>query len=115
MPKRFCLDCRQLFPAPKGRSRCPVCQAALEARMNARSKGNTTRRGLGWKHQQRVRAEISADMLCWICGRPGMASDPITADHEVPRAQGGGDGPLRPAHRSCNSRRGARLRGGHDG
>ncbi|MDH6111932.1 5-methylcytosine-specific restriction endonuclease McrA [Kitasatospora sp. MAP12-15] len=110
MPKRFCLDCKVLFDARTGRSRCPTCQAALEARMNARPKANTTRRGLGWAHQQRRRAEVSADMRCWICGQPGSEGDPITADHEVPRAQGGGDSPLRPAHRSCNSRRGAQQR-----
>lgn len=107
MPKRFCLDCKALFAASTGRSRCPTCQAALESRMNARPKGNTTRRGLGWKHQQRVKQEITPDMVCHLCGQPGTADDPITADHTVPRSQGGADSPLRPAHRSCNSRRGA--------
>jgi 5-methylcytosine-specific restriction endonuclease McrA len=111
MPKRFCLDCKQLFAASTGRSRCPTCQAALEARMAARPKTrSTTARGLGWSHQKRKRAQISADMACWICGQPGSDDDPITADHTVPRAQGGADSPLRPAHRSCNSRRGAQQR-----
>lgn len=112
MPKRFCLDCRKLFDAATGRSRCPICQAALEERMNARPKrGTTTARGLGWAHQQRKRREISADMVCWMCGQPARENDPITADHETPRAKGGVDSPLRPAHRSCNSRRGAQQRG----
>lgn len=107
MPKRFCLDCRRLFDATTGDSRCPTHQAALEARMNRRPKGNTTQRGLGWKHQQRAKQEISQDMTCWRCGQPATESDPITADHSIPRSQGGVDSPLRPAHRSCNSRAGA--------
>lgn len=111
MPKRFCLDCKVLFSASTGRSRCPSCQSALEARMNARPKvRSTTARGLGWAHQKRKRAEVSQDMACWLCGLPGTEQDPITADHEVPRAQGGQDSPLRPAHRSCNSRRGAQQK-----
>lgn len=50
---------------------------------------------------------------CWLCGQPfdwdlhpshGMA---FTADHVVPLARGGHiTGPLKPAHRSCNSKRG---------
>ena len=110
MPKRFCLECKQLFAADTGKSRCPPCQAALESRMNARPKGNTTQRGLGWAHQQRVRQEIDPAASCWICGQPGTESDPITADHQTPRAQGGRDSPLLPAHRSCNARRGAQQR-----
>jgi len=110
MPKRFCLDCKQLFDAASGKSRCPTCQAALDARMNARPKGNTTTRGLGWAHQQRAAREIDPAASCWICGTPATESDPITADHETPRAQGGRDSPLLPAHRSCNARRGAQQR-----
>lgn len=50
---------------------------------------------------------------CWICGQPiDYTADwrsrwSFTADHVVPIAQGGKwRGELRPAHRSCNSRRG---------
>lgn len=110
MPKRFCLDCRYLFDAATGKSRCPTCQTALDARMNSRPKANTTARGLGWDHQQRARQEINQDMACWMCGECATESDPITADHEIPRAQGGHDSPLLPAHRSCNARRGAQQR-----
>lgn len=41
---------------------------------------------------------------CHLCGRPGAT----TADHLIPRAKGGADvlANLRPAHSSCNSRRG---------
>lgn len=50
---------------------------------------------------------------CWICGHPIdydlESPDPMsfTADHVVPVGVGGSmTGELRPAHRSCNSRRG---------
>ena len=42
--------------------------------------------------------------VCHLCGRAGAT----TADHLVPRVQGGDNSieNLRPAHLSCNSRRG---------
>lgn len=51
---------------------------------------------------------------CWLCGKPfdwtvDQERDPMsfTADHVVPIAKGGRmTGELKPAHRSCNSRRG---------
>jgi 5-methylcytosine-specific restriction protein A len=45
------------------------------------------------------------DSVCWICG--GLGAD--TADHVVPVSRGGGNDPdnLRPAHRFCNTGRGA--------
>jgi 5-methylcytosine-specific restriction endonuclease McrA len=44
---------------------------------------------------------------CWLCGRAGAD----TLDHVVPVAYGGTNTPanLRPAHKSCNSRRGATM------
>lgn len=52
-------------------------------------------------------------LVCWICREPFDWSLPyhdaraFTADHVVPIATGGSIlGPLRPAHRSCNSSRG---------
>lgn len=52
-------------------------------------------------------------LTCWLCGEPFDWSLPythpraFTADHVAPLARGGSArGPLRPAHRSCNSRRG---------
>lgn len=52
----------------------------------------------------RVTAAVLATQgrVCWLCGRAGAD----TADHIVPRSRGGSDDALRPAHRSCNSRRG---------
>ena len=47
--------------------------------------------------------------ICWLCGQPGAD----TVDHIVPLSIDPtlGEDPtnLLPAHRSCNSRRGARL------
>lgn len=52
---------------------------------------------------------------CWLCGEPidynADWKDPLsfTADHVDPIANGGHMlGELKPAHRSCNSRRGKR-------
>lgn len=56
---------------------------------------------------RKARAELLArSTVCWICGRDGADS----ADHVVPLIDGGDPTSLlnmRPAHRSCNSRRGA--------
>jgi 5-methylcytosine-specific restriction endonuclease McrA len=43
---------------------------------------------------------------CWICGLPGAD----TRDHVIPISHGGTNHPanIRVAHRSCNSKRGAK-------
>lgn len=48
--------------------------------------------------------------ICHLCGRPGAT----TRDHLIPYSHGGTDdlGNLRPAHRSCNSRRSNRALNG---
>lgn len=65
------------------------------------------RPGWGGRRAARLRAATldAYGTVCHICGRPGADS----ADHLIPRSQGGPDtlANLRPAHRSCNSRRGA--------
>jgi hypothetical protein len=42
---------------------------------------------------------------CHICGHPPTPNDPLEADHIFAYADFG-QGPLRPAHRSCNNKRG---------
>lgn len=106
MPAKFCLDCGELT---RDGSRCADCQQERVARINSRRKRNTTARGLGHAHRVRAKAVVDAAQVCAICGRPPTPDDPLTADHIIPRSKGGTDGPLRAAHRSCNSRRGARL------
>jgi 5-methylcytosine-specific restriction endonuclease McrA len=110
MPAKFCLDCGELFtPTPDESSRCGDCGAERTMRINARPKRNTTQRGLGAAHRARAQAVLATAQVCAICGRPPTKQDPLTADHTIPRSQGGGDSPLRAAHRSCNSRAGAQL------
>lgn len=59
--------------------------------------------GFRW---ERVRKQIlAASTVCWICGKDGATS----VDHVVPVSLGGrplDPDNLRPAHISCNSRRG---------
>ena len=71
----------------------------------------------GWAHEQASRQVRLEETSCWICGEPAKPGDPLTADHLVPRIHGGPDvrENMRAAHRSCNSRRGAGVRGGWDG
>jgi 5-methylcytosine-specific restriction endonuclease McrA len=76
-----------------------------------RSKG---RSGRPWR---RIRAEVLAsNSVCWLCGHPIDLTLPAThamsatVDHVVSLAAGGdprGAENLKPAHRRCNSRKGA--------
>lgn len=62
----------------------------------------------GNRRYRRNRAALLAKSdICWLCGKPGAD----TADHIVPYGDGGSDdlSNLRPAHRSCNSKRGKRA------
>jgi 5-methylcytosine-specific restriction endonuclease McrA len=64
------------------------------------------------KRNQKLRQQVAASaLLCWRCGKPVTAADPLTADHVLPQLYGGQDEPgnLRACHRSCNSRAGQRL------
>jgi hypothetical protein len=49
--------------------------------------------GLGWLHQQalaRLLAELVEGAPCPFCARPMFASQPLEADHVIPRLLGGG-------------------------
>jgi 5-methylcytosine-specific restriction endonuclease McrA len=95
-----CLRCHALT---RGGSYCTRCRRATTR--------TTTSRGLGYHHRQRA-AQLRDHVICHICGQPGSWNDPrdpLTADHVVPRAKGGHLSVLLPAHRSCNSRRGASI------
>ena len=96
---RPCLDCGVLA----GGSYCPVC-----ARQRDRRRGSTVQRlGSGWAAVSR-RVILRDGGLCHICGLAGAD----TADHLLPRSLGSDSSDveqLAAAHRSCTSRRGARV------
>ena len=54
------------------------------------------------KHRAIVLANATR---CHICGLPPTPDDPLEADHITAFADAG-PGPLRPAHRTCNNKRG---------
>jgi 5-methylcytosine-specific restriction endonuclease McrA len=50
---------------------------------------------------------LTPDARCYLCGGAPTPDDPLEADHVLPLSMGGGHrGNLRPAHRSCNRRKG---------
>ncbi len=83
----------------------------------------TTARGLGHEHTKRVKALAPAQgepcPFCHLPMWPGKVEiwtkrgprwvSALEADHVTPRALGGGDGPLRWAHRMCNRKSGSSL------
>jgi len=57
---------------------------------------------------------LTPDAVCYLCGGAPTPDDPLEADHVLPLSLGGEHhGNLRPAHRSCNRRKGGanRVRG----
>lgn len=68
----------------------------------------TTQRGLGWQHQKQrarlLRQHQDGD-LCGHCGKPMYKSQPLQADHTLPRSMGGTKAD-RLLHAWCNESRG---------
>jgi 5-methylcytosine-specific restriction endonuclease McrA len=93
LPRR-CLGCGTKIPAG---SRCPLCTR----------RSSTAGRGLGAAWQRLARQVIEEQPWCTWCG----ATTDLTADHLVPRAQGGRNvrSNVVTACRTCNSSRGGRL------
>lgn len=92
-------------PATTLRTRC-----VAHEREHQRDRGTPARRGYGWAYQKARRELLATATVCAWCGRGPRPGDPLTADHLVPLAHGGGiEGNLVAAHRSCNSARGAAL------
>lgn len=68
----------------------------------------TTQRGLGWEHQKqrkRLLAKHRDGDLCGHCGEPMFKSQPLQADHTIPRSLGGAKAD-RLLHSWCNESRG---------
>jgi hypothetical protein len=57
--------------------------------------------------ERRKAAILAPGVICWICGEPLRWAAEGTLDHVIPVADGGGRGPVRPAHRRCNLKRSA--------
>lgn len=90
--RRPCLgNCGSLV---EGRARCRACSRAYESR---RAPHRAAYRDPAY------RALGRASGTCHLCGQPGAD----TWDHVVPLSRGGTNdyANLRPAHRSCNSRK----------
>jgi 5-methylcytosine-specific restriction protein A len=90
----------------RGKPYCPDHQVITD-RQHEQQRGSRHERGYGNEWMLLSRSVIQRDGgICYLCGLPGAD----TADHVVPKADGGPDDPsnLAAAHRSCNSAKGKR-------
>ncbi|HEY3118299.1 MAG TPA: HNH endonuclease signature motif containing protein [Chloroflexota bacterium] len=101
---RQCLTYGCLYPAVAGRSRCSRCGPSNPARHGPNP--------YGYAHQKDAARVVTPGARCWICGGLASPTDPLQADHVIPLSMGGQAtlSNLRPAHRSCNIRKGGRNR-----
>lgn len=81
--RRTCLDCGAITTG----TRCSRCQAAYRAPYHAAEYLHAARSFKG--------------RACEV-GLPGCTKVATTVDHVIPKARGGGRGPLRPACAHCN-------------
>lgn len=83
------------------RTRCPGHERVYQQARN--------RQPARAAYQDPAYRRIPLGGVCWLCGQPGAD----TRDHVVALAAGGTNDPsnIRPAHRACNSRRGASTDG----
>jgi hypothetical protein len=81
--KRPCLGCGRIIASG---SRCVACTTPM------------------YRGDYAARARLVRDTAtaCWLCGEGYRTGDPWQADHVTASP----DSELRPAHRSCNARRG---------
>jgi 5-methylcytosine-specific restriction endonuclease McrA len=89
---------------------CSICGRPSPTSRCSQHPKPPKRSGTYTRNAAKVRASATR---CYLCGKPFTAEDPAVADHVHPRAYGGSDEleNLRPAHRSCNGRKGADLPG----
>ncbi|MFF3062631.1 HNH endonuclease [Streptomyces sp. NPDC057909] len=113
MVTTMCLDCHRLTGAPTG-SRCPDCAARRASRKDASRPNRPSSHARGYDAAyRRARALVLARQpWCSVCRHPGSTANPLTADHIVPLSRGGTNDAsnLRTYCKSCNSRRGNRIK-----
>jgi hypothetical protein len=76
-------------------------------------RSTTTRKGLGWIHQQarkRALAAMPEGQPCARCGRPMYHAQQLDLDH-FPGRMFGGTQEMRLSHARCNRRAGGRIGG----
>jgi 5-methylcytosine-specific restriction endonuclease McrA len=102
MALRSCSRCGSAHPAGE---RCPL---APSGRAAGSPSTRAQRDGTGDYERERARV-LAGDPACVYCGRRGTPENPMTAEHPVAVADGGGHAGMVPACRRCNLSRGARL------
>jgi 5-methylcytosine-specific restriction endonuclease McrA len=120
VPKRWCLECGQLYDREEtGTWRCPTHQAAAGQREKERKRRyekvrpprpTTTQRGYGSAYRRERERVLATATSCHWCGEPFTEANPPTADHDPPLAHGGTERQLVAACGRCNSRRGGQTR-----
>jgi 5-methylcytosine-specific restriction enzyme A len=90
-------------------SRCPTHQHELDVRRD-RSRGTRSERGYDSRWARMAKEAIAEHPWCARCGTQGNATNPLTADHNVPLARGGSNvwDNVVVLCRRCNSRKGKR-------
>ena len=114
MTSKFPQPCSVCGALTKGASRCEPHDAQYKANRNrsagaravARADRSSYKSRL-YNSQYRKDAKLIRDTAthCHICRQAFVEGDKIEADHIIPGDIGG---PLAPAHRLCNQRRGSR-------
>ena len=129
MPARFCTcqgcpacgpgSCGAIFDMDDPRSpglRCPACQATATRRKNTDRPGRPTAAQRGYGPEYRRNREIVVSLaiaaanagqpvLCWLCKRPCLATQKLSAEHKKAVRDGGSSAlpNLACAHLACNT------------
>lgn len=98
MPRRPCLGCPHGNLAEPGKPRCRTCESVYQRQRNA------SRPQYRGDYNRRAAAVRATATICSLCGEGPRPGDPWQADHTDALDP---NTPLRPAHRSCNARKGA--------
>jgi 5-methylcytosine-specific restriction endonuclease McrA len=99
---------------------CAVCGRLIPGGRGARCEAHRVPHKRSGTYTRNAKLVVAGATHCGICGKPRWPGDvntatgrydPLVADHIVPRGRGGSDAlvNLRPAHKSCNGRRGQAL------